>query len=437
MKIAIITIGDEILIGQIENRNATWIAQQCTEIGASVVHQTVVGDDAASLKRELDVARSHAGVIITTGGLGPTHDDITKQTLVDYVGDELTLSQTWLDLLKRRSMQRGRELSARNAEQAMVPRTATVLPNPIGTAPGLLFALSAPGLPDCKCYSLPGVPSEMKAIMELHVIPALRKQHTADAEASKVYLTLHTTGIEESALADLIGDIPLTETTTLAYLPSYFGVRLRIGAVDNSVPSRILVTKNEEIDRVHRIILERAGRYIVGVGPSTLVEILAGRLKDSGETLSVAESCTGGLLGETLTEVPGSSEWFMGGIISYSNEAKVKFLGIDHHTLDTFGAVSQEVAIQMANGVRRQFNTTWSIGITGVAGPTGGTKEKPVGTVWIGIAGKQGAFAKHFLFGSERRVNRERSVGAAVSMLLLELSRTQNLQQHSASNTFT
>ncbi|MBI2794108.1 MAG: competence/damage-inducible protein A [Ignavibacteria bacterium] len=437
MKIAIITIGDEILIGQIENRNATWIAQQCTEIGASVVHQTVVGDDSESLKRELDVARSRAGVIITTGGLGPTHDDITKQTLVDYVGDELTLNQSWLDLLKQRSTQRGRELSARNAEQAMVPRTATVLPNPIGTALGLLFTFSAPGLPACKCYSLPGVPSEMKAIMERHVIPSLREQHMAEKAASKIYLTLHTTGIEESALADLIGDIPLTGATTLAYLPSYFGVRLRIGAVDDSATSRIKGTMNREINRIHHIILERAGRYVVGEGPSTLVEILADRLKENGETLSVAESCTGGLLGETLTEVQGSSEWFMGGIISYSNDAKMNLLGVEQSVLDAYGAVSQEVAIQMCTGVQRQFNTTWSIGITGVAGPAGGTEEKPVGTVWIGIAGKRGAFAKHFLFGTERRVNRERSVGAAVSMLLLELSRIPHTQQHNASNSLT
>lgn len=437
MKIAIITIGDEILIGQIENRNATWIAQQCTEIGASVVHQAVVGDDSKSLKRELDVARSRAGVIITTGGLGPTHDDITKQTLADYVGDELILNQSWLDLLKQRSTHRGRELSARNAEQAMVPRTAAVLSNPIGTALGLLFTFSAPGMPACKCYSLPGVPSEMKAIMDLHVIPALREQQRAEEEVSKVYLTLHTTGIEESALADLIGDIPLSEATTLAYLPSYFGVRLRIGAVDVSTPSRIKGMQNEEIDRVKRIILERAGRFVVGEGSSTLVEILADRLKKNGETLSVAESCTGGLLGETLTEVPGSSEWFMGGIISYSNEAKMNFLGVEQSMLDTYGAVSQQVAIQMCTGAQRQFNTTWSIGITGVAGPAGGTEEKPVGTVWIGIAGKHSAFAKHFLFGTERRVNRERSVGAAVSMLIHELSRIPYVQQHNASDTLT
>lgn len=434
MKIAIITIGDEILIGQIENRNARWIAEQCTEIGASVVHQTVVGDDIDGIKRELDRVRSIADVIITTGGLGPTHDDVTKQALVEYVGDELSLNQSWLELLQQRSRLRGRELSARNAEQALVPKTATILPNPIGTAPGLLFTLSTSGLPDATCYLLPGVPSEMKAIMERSVIPTLRERMNTENSASHVYLTLHTTGIEESTLADLIGDVSLSDTSTLAFLPSYSGVRLRIGAVENAKTHGTVGTKHDEIQRIRRLIMERAGKYIVGEGPKTLVAILADRLKANGETLCVAESCTGGLLGETLTELPGSSEWFMGGIISYSNDAKVRLLDVEQTALDTFGAVSEEVAIQMCLGARRIFNTTWSIGITGVAGPAGGTEEKPVGTVWIGVASRHGAFAKHFLFGHERSVNRERSVGAAVSMLALELIRRQNTQQHNDSS---
>lgn len=412
MNIAIITIGDEILIGQIVNTNAAWISAQVTRVGGRVLEQVTVPDDAQTLTDTLDRCRRHCDVLLLTGGLGPTHDDITKDVLTTYFGDALVEDPATTARLQEWMQRRGRTLSERNAQQAWIPSTCTVIPNPIGTAPGMLFDRDGIVL-----VSMPGVPAEMRSMMTDHVLPLLRSRIEAEAAPTWEYRTLHTTGIAESDLADLIGDTStFLQGSTLAFLPNYHGVRLRIGAQGLTQHARAA-----ELDRVEAVLRAHAERFIYGIGDATLAAAVGAALLDRGETVAVAESCTGGLLGAAITEVSGSSAWFPGGVLSYANDVKVRELGVSAEDLDRVGAVSEEVARQMADGVRARFGTTYGIGITGVAGPTGGSPEKPVGTVWIGLAAPTQTVAVKYAFGGDRAMNRERSVGAALGMLLKAL----------------
>lgn len=408
MNISILTIGDEVLIGQIINSNAAWIAQSVTQIGGKVVEHCTISDDAGQLTRELDRLRTHSDVLLLTGGLGPTHDDITKDVLAEYFGDTMEISQEWLQHLHEWMMQRGREVTERNAAQAVKPRSAELLMNPLGTAPGLLF--NKQGI---VVVAMPGVPREMRGIMTDHVVPFLQEQLAGETEPTTEYLTLLTTGIAESNLADLVGD-PSTflGTSSLAFLPNYQGVRMRIGATGVSPDERRV-----ELFRVRDVLMQRAGRFVFGEGDQTLAEVVGGLLKQRGESLSVAESCTGGMLGASLTDVNGSSAWFLGGYITYANEAKVRDTGVEEATIEQFGAVSKQTAEQMSCGARAKTGATYAIAITGIAGPGGATPGKRVGTVWIAIAGPNGVESRQYQFGGDRRINRERSVGAALGLL--------------------
>ena len=442
MNIGIITIGDEILIGQVINRNAAWIAERCTEVGATVTIQTVVGDEHHDLRSEITRVSALVDVIITTGGLGPTHDDITKDVIADLIGSPMVVDDAWLQHLKDFMKSRGRELTDRNAAQALVPRDATVLFNDLGTAPALQIQLGdtkpreatrsdskqleatrshttphSATLRHTILFALPGVPLEMQSLLSAHVIPFITSA-IDNATESRQYRTVHTAGIPESSLADLIGDLDFLGTSTLAFLPNYQGVRLRIGAIGVQKELR-----ERELTRIEEIIRARAGRFVIGVGTTSLPLVVADQLTQNSHTLATAESCTGGLLGAALTDIPGSSAWYLGGVISYSNDAKVQLLDVVDTDISEHGAVSEKVALEMAEGARDRFASTWGIGITGVAGPTGGTPEKPVGTVWIGISGPNVNEAKLFQFGSDRRMNRERSVGAALTMLLDKLKK--------------
>lgn len=374
MTLGIITIGDELLIGQILNRNAAWIAEKVTIAGARVITHEVVADDLSAIVNAIDAARVRVDVLVLTGGLGPTHDDITNAVLERY-------------------------FAGTSAQQ---------LTNGIGTAPGLHYEQG--GL---QLFALPGVPSEMQYIVTHSVLPILRAR--IDSEGAPVwgYKTLQTTGIPESKLAVLIGDVhALPHSCTLAFLPNYHGVRLRIGVCYKDAVQRI-----QALDDVSAVMMERIGRYVFGEGDDTLAYAVGNLLKSTGATVSLAESCTGGLLGAGFTDVPGSSAYFIGGVISYANDVKVAELGVLHEDIDTFGAVSQEVAEQMARGARRKFSTTYAISVTGIAGPDGGTEEKAVGLVWISVAGPDGQKTRRFMFGNDRNVNRQRSVGAALGML--------------------
>jgi len=414
MNVAILTIGDEICIGQVVNTNAAWIAAELTRIGARVSFHSIVGDDKNDMLIELKRLEESCDVIITTGGLGPTHDDITKIVLREYFNDTLVFSDAVYENIKVLFSRRGIEVTPRNRDQALVPSKSTVLRNSIGTAPGIFYEKG-----NTWYFSLPGVPSEMKFIMKDSIIKMIEQRIVESADEIVLYRNIQTTGIPESMLADLIGDpAEFLGKGSLAFLPSYQGVRLRIGFSAKDKNSII-----RELDRIESIIVERADKYIYHIGDEKLPEIIGRKLKERKLTVSVAESCTGGMLGAAFTDNPGSSEYFQGGMIVYSNKAKIENLGVKKDTLDQYGAVSEETCREMAENVRKRFGTDFGISITGIAGPDGGTKEKPVGTVWIGIADSASTSAYKNMISTDRAVNRERSVGAALNLLLRKLEK--------------
>jgi len=411
-KIGILTIGDEVRIGQVVNTNAAWLSAQLTQESAFITEHRTIGDDREVMLREIDDMFNKNDMLITTGGLGPTHDDITKPVLLEYFNDKMIFSDQVYQSLLNYLKSRNREITEIVKNQALIPSSCTPLENKVGTAPGLLFKKNRKYL-----ISLPGVPAEMKYITTTHIIPMVREIISTTQSDVIMYKTFITTGIFESDLAEKIGDVnEFLGKSTLAYLPSYQGVRLRIGAYAKTKEQ----AKNE-IDRISKIIIERAGQYIVSEDDIKLAQIVGEELNKSKMTIAVAESCTGGLLGKEITDIPGSSAYFLGGIISYSNEAKIKLLGVNRKTLDDYGAVSEQTAMEMASNVRTIFNSTYGISITGIAGPDGGTQTKPVGTVWIGISNEKTTYARLFNFGEIREVNRERAVGMALTLLLQSL----------------
>jgi nicotinamide-nucleotide amidase len=456
MTIAILTIGDEICLGQIVNTNAAWMADVCAREGWRVVAHSVVGDEQAQMITEFDRLLGIADVVLVTGGLGPTHDDRTKAALVEYLSDSLVLHEPTLEHLTSMFRKRGRTMTERNAAQAHLPAKCNVLQNDNGTAAGMWFRLTSADLAGKHTgkilISMPGVPQEMKHIIEDRVIPRLREQSVNDAVMC--YTTLLTTGIAESMLADMIGDMnEFLEGHELAFLPSSGGVRLRITA---TAANRI--EADAALARIEAVIRSRAGKYIYGKDNDGYNEIVGKMLIAQGLTVAVAESCTGGMLGAALTAMRGSSAYFLGGVQCYSNEAKVQFVGVREETIVTHGAVSAETARELARGIRTRFGADIGIAITGVAGPDGGTVEKPVGTVWIGIAiaiadGMQPATgitatgitatgitatgitatgitatgitatgittddAHRYSFGNDRTANRERAVSTALQLI--------------------
>lgn len=413
MNIALLTIGDELCIGQIVNTNASWIADRCTQIGASISCHSTIRDNPVDIIHELDRLRINNSMIIITGGLGPTHDDSTKSTLCSYFHDTLIEHQETLLYLQERYKSRDIVLSERNREQAFVPSSCTVLKNPRGTAPGLLFTQK-----DCTFIALPGVPSEMKGIMQEYVIPIIQDHFLKEKSLKPFYRTLITKGIPESTLADLIGNPAefLEMQETLAFLPSFQGVRLRLGVYHHNAEHA-----KQRLDVLEQILMNKAGKYIYAKDQENLLSKTIENLLIHKKSLSVVESCTGGKLGSLCTELPGSSVFFKGGFITYSNELKEKLVHVRHDTLLEFGAVSEQTAIEMAIGGRNILDTDFCISITGIAGPDGGTNDKPVGLVWIGLSSKNRTFAKKHIFGTDRDMNRERSVYAALSMLYDEL----------------
>lgn len=407
--ISILTIGDEICIGQIINTNAAWIASKCTELGANIVTHSSIRDEKSVLIKELDRLIQSSDMLIITGGLGPTHDDITKDVITEYFQDELVIDKEWEIHLLELFETRGYKFTDRNREQSLVPSHSKVLFNNIGTAPGLLLEIESK-----KVIALPGVPTEMKAIFQDNIISIIKNDMKQRNDHVLLYKNYQVSGIAESKLADLIGKPEeFLNGGTLAFLPSFKGIRLRVG-----VSAENFDTGEKEIMRIEKLLYDKAGKFIFGTGEESLTTKIGQYLIKNKETVSVAESCTGGLLGGELTKISGSSEYFVGGVIVYSNEAKMKILGIEQSTLVQHGAVSEELAKQLAKNVRIKFNTHYGIGITGVAGPTGGTDDKPIGTVWIGLSSENSTFAQRFLFGNDRDMNRERAVGSALNMLV-------------------
>lgn len=402
----IIAIGDELLIGQVVNTNASWLGEQLSRAGVPVRFMTAVGDSGEDIRAVLKLAIARADFVIATGGLGPTHDDITKKVVTEFfeagplVQDEKVLAHI-RNIFTRRNI----PMSPVNEEQALVPRHAKVLWNANGTAPGLLFEKNGK-----YCAVMPGVPFEMKAITTAALLPFLQKH--ADGQIIRHH-TIRTFGIAESNLAEKLAPISeLERYCKLAFLPSYFGVNLRI-----SVMGRASAEVEQQVTAAEKIILAKAGKYVYGYNDDSMEEVVGRKLKEMKATLALAESCTGGLLAHRLTNVSGSSEYFLRGYVTYSNAAKIELLGVSQELIAQHGAVSEPCALAMAAGAKKMSGADYAVAITGIAGPSGGTPEKPVGTVWIALASPQRVSAKHFLFMNDRLVNKERFAQAALAML--------------------
>jgi len=410
MTAEIITIGDELLIGQIVNTNASYIAKLLNDTGVAVARTTTVGDDPKAILTAFRSAWKQHDIVIATGGLGPTHDDISKAVVAKFFGKELIRHQPTLRLVRERFAKLGyARMPEVNVGQAMVPEGFKVLRNDRGTAPGLLFHEEGKTF-----VILPGVPAEMELLMTSGVIPAIRKLYKVKLSAI-LHRTLMTSGIGESVLATRVGDPKefLGKATTLAFLPRAGTVRIRI---TTSAKTRGIAEL--EIARVEGILRERAGNYIVGVGDEALEASIGRLLTEQRKTLSTAESCTGGMIATKITNVPGSSVVFRGSIVAYHNDVKISQLGVKVPTLDAHGAVSEETAIEMAEGALMNLRTDFALGVTGLAGPDGGTPEKPVGTIWIALA-ERGAktLTKKLSLDFGRQMNRERAASAALDML--------------------
>lgn len=408
LKISLISIGDELCIGQVVNTNAAWIAEKCTKLGVSVIAHSVIGDERDTLISELDRLSALSDVIITTGGLGPTHDDITKDILCDYFDCKLSFNEEAFTNVVEIFKRIGRPITERNKLQAVIPDIAKPLKNTNGTAPGIYIERN-----EKHFFSLPGVPKEAKGLVEDHILDILTDIIKNKRHSVCKYRVLNFVGVPESHLADMLEiDEELLAGRSLAFLPNYKGIRLRLGATAATTEEAI-----SQIDDLEEYILKRASQFYIGSGETNIAQAVAKLLIDKNLKLSVAESCTGGMLGAYLTEMSGSSAYFEGGIISYSNDVKSQHLNINSDILEKYGAVSEETAIEMAKNVKSKLATDYSISITGIAGPSGGTEEKPVGTVWIGIGTPETTFAKHFKFGKNRDVNRERAVSMALVLL--------------------
>ena len=415
MKAEILSIGDELLIGQVINSNAAFISQHLNAIGIEVSKVSTIGDNEREILLAMKDAWSNADVVIATGGLGPTHDDISKHVVAKFFRKKLILDKKTLAHVRSRFRAFGiKKMPEVNIGQAMIPQGFIALRNDKGTAPGLLFHQKKKTF-----VILPGVPHEMSWLMSKWVIPEFRRLYKKKLGAAIIHRTLHTAGIGESMLAERIGDVKefLEKGATLAYLPKTSGVRMRISVKDVSEKKA-----KEKVARIEKYIRQRAGGFIYGSGDQTLEQVIFKLLKSRKATLATAESCTGGMLSMRITNVPGSSEVFMGGIVSYDNAAKTSELGVPKELIEKFGAVSEECALAMAERALDNFGTTYSIAITGIAGPGGGTNEKPVGTVWIAMGEmNKPTHAKLFKFAGDRSIIRERSADSAFEMLRRKL----------------
>jgi nicotinamide-nucleotide amidase len=403
----IITIGDELLIGQVVDTNSAWMGRQLNRAGVRVGRITSVPDEEAAMIEAFDAALARASLVLVTGGLGPTKDDLTKHVLADYFHTTLVRDQPTCDFLERMIRERGMRFNALNRAQADVPAGCLVLPNRHGTAPGMWFERDGRVL-----VSMPGVPFEMKALMTDEVLPRIKAHFALEPI---VHRTAITFGLPESELALTIApwEEALPAELKLAYLPAPGGIRLRLSAYGGQDGQAL----NAEIDRRFDALKALIPNYFLGFEGASLEETTAGRLRERGETLSLAESCTGGALAARFTALAGASDYLKGGVVAYSNVVKQSLLGVDPADLERHGAVSEPIARQMAEGVRRLTGSTYALATTGIAGPGGGTPEKPVGTVWIALAAEEGTFAERRQFGGDREANIQRACSAAIDRL--------------------
>ena len=407
MKATVITIGDEILIGQIVDTNSAWIGQKFSELGVKLHEIISVGDDAAQIVEALNRAKASSQIVLMTGGLGPTKDDITKKTLVDYFETELVLNEEVWEKMKQIFEKRGLKVLEMNRSQAMIPKDCIMLPNKRGTAQGTWFERDG-----VVFISMPGVPHEMKHLMEEQVIPRLQEKFSFP---KIVHSTIMTAGAGESVVANLLAQFEeeLPANIKLAYLPDLGTVKLRLSAHGDTEELKGVV--QVQIEKMKEIL----GNYVYAEGEEKLEVVIGKILLQKEETVSCAESCTGGYIAHLFTSVPGSSRYFDGGVVSYSYEVKERLLGVKTETLNSVGAVSEECVKEMLQGLLQITDTTYGIAISGIAGPDCGTADKPVGTVWIAVGSKEKMVAKKFQFFPSRMENIRVFSNAALNLLRL------------------
>jgi nicotinamide-nucleotide amidase len=406
----LLTIGDEILYGQIVDTNSQWMSVELSNAGIKVIRKTSVGDQENEILTAFAEAEKRADIILITGGLGPTSDDITKPCLAKYFNCEMKINNEALEEVTEFFKSRGRELTEINRQQASLPVCCEKVSNKMGTAPGMWFER------DGKVFvSMPGVPHEMKRMMTDIIIPKLKQTFKTPTIHHTI---IRTVGIGESVLAEKIVDWEnsLPPHIKLAYLPSLGEVKLRLTAFGNAIPDL-----EKEAQALVLKLKDRVGQFIYGYGEDALEVALGKMLKDKNLTLAVAESCTGGYVSHLITSVPGSSEYFLGSIVPYAYEIKMRQLGVKPETLEQHGAVSEPTIIEMANLVRAKFNTDIGVATSGVAGPGGATAEKPVGTVWIAYSDKHQTIAKKLQLGKDRMINIRMASVAVLNLIRTSL----------------
>lgn len=412
MRAEILTIGDEILIGQIVNTNSVWMAQQLNLMGIKVVHMASVSDDKEAIIKAFDDAALRADFVFITGGLGPTKDDVTKKTFAEYFNTILEIDERVLNTVKGFFEKRNRELTEINRQQALVPKGCIVIENKNGTAPGMWMKKH-----NTVFISMPGVPYEMKSMMTEIILPKIKSENKLPHIYHKTVLTQ---GLGESFLADKIEkweDALVEKNIKLAYLPQPGIVRLRLSTFGDNMET-LKADIETAIEKLKKIIPEYIYGYEnYGEEQPGLEKIVSELLRERKQRVSVAESCTGGYIASLFTSLPGSSDIFNGGVIPYQNQIKHELLQVDEKLFETVGAVSKECVIQMADTVRKKLHTDYAIATSGIAGPAGGTDEKPVGTVWIAVASPEKTIALKFIFGDNRQRNIQMTANAALNML--------------------
>ena len=402
MKIGLVTIGAELLNGARTNTNAAWIGQNVISVGGAIDWHMTVNDEKNTIESALDEVPTSIDVVLCTGGLGPTHDDITSSVLYDYFGAKPEFDEQYWQLLTKKFAARDQVIPDINRNQAMKPDIGEVIPNPIGSARGLHLSNKSYHL-----FAMPGVPSEMKSMMTNTILPWIESR-----SKSKIHVTvMRTTGIMESVLYEkvqgILDDYP---QINVAFLPRFTGVDIRLTTSDKN-------TLNRLVDQISPVIQ----KYHFGGEGVELEDVVGKLLIKNRKTIATAESCTGGLIGDRLTNISGSSLYYKGGIVAYSNSVKEKTIGVKKETLDSAGSVSEETALEMARGIRNKLNADIGLSTTGIAGPKGGTKEKPVGLVYIAISYNSGEKVYRFTFTPYRKTNKLMTSQAALNITRIHI----------------
>jgi nicotinamide-nucleotide amidase len=410
MKASIITIGDELLIGQTIDTNSAWMGAELSKSGFDVFRIISIHDRKSDILYALDEAAKESDVVLITGGLGPTSDDITKQTLAEYFNSILIVNNEVLEMIQTMMKSRNFAMNENNRRQAEVPSSCRVLKNAAGTAPGMWFEKEG------KIFiSMPGVPYEMKYIMTEHVLPELNKRFTSQVIIHKNIMTY---GTFEAKLAEILTDFEagLPASIKLAYLPSSGVIKLRLTATGKEYKATEAIL-SEQVKNLYGTIPE----FIYGEDEESLEMVIGRLLTTKKNSLCTAESCTGGEIAHLLTSVPGSSAYYKGSVIAYDNDVKRQLLGVREDSINQYGAVSEEVVREMASGARKLFKTEFAVATSGIAGPDGGTAAKPVGTIWIAVASEKGTVAEKRVFGNDRISNIKRFSLASLNLLRVQI----------------